>query len=148
MEYLGLKGALRKSRGASFRFRIRDFYWQLRYAWQRAWRGYDSLDVFDIGGQFERRMPVLLRQFLQHNIGLFYDVEVEKQLTKEETDEVVKQMIYYFENCDEDVVTKRLIGEWPPKWDRETMLKVDAEVRHCRSMAMQMFSKWVDQLWY
>ena len=38
-------------------------------------------------------MPVLLRQFLKHNIGPFYDVEAKKQLPKEETDEVVKQIL-------------------------------------------------------
>ena len=80
----------------------------MRYAWQRAWRGYDFTDVFELGYNFTTKMPVLLTEFLKNNVGLFYDAEADKQLDEEETNAVIKEMIFYFENCDEDHVYQRL----------------------------------------
>ena len=75
MGNLGLKGAWKKYKGASLRFRIKEYYWDLRYAWQRAWRGYDNIDVFDLGFITLKKMPILLREFKKHNDALFHNLE-------------------------------------------------------------------------
>lgn len=85
MTKFGLNGFLERTKGASLRYKLREFWWQLRYAWQRAWRGYDFTDVFELGYNFTDKMPVLLAEFLKNNVGLFYDVEADKQLDEEET---------------------------------------------------------------
>lgn len=108
MTKFGLNGFLERTKGASLRYKLREFWWQLRYAWQRAWRGYDFTDVFELGYNFTAKMPVLLTEFLKNNVGLFYDAEADKQLDEEETNVVIKEMIFYFENCDEDHVYCRL----------------------------------------
>ena len=79
---------LERTKGASLRYKLREFLWQLRYAWQRAWRGYDFTDVFELGYNFTAKMPVLLAEFLKNNVGLFYDAEADKQLDEEETNAV------------------------------------------------------------
>lgn len=38
MTKFGLNGFLEQTKGASLRYKLREFWWQLRYAWQRAWR--------------------------------------------------------------------------------------------------------------
>ena len=124
MTKFGLNSFLERTKGASLRYKLRELWWQLRYAWQRAWRGYDFTDVFELGYNFTAKMPVLLTEFLKNNVGLFYDTEADKQLDEEETNAVIKEMIFYFENCDEDHVYQRLHqnryyedGEYDPeKW--------------------------------
>lgn len=77
MTKFGLNGFLEWTKGASLRYKLREFWWQLRYAWQRAWRGYDFTDVFELGYNFTAKMPVLLTEFLKNNVGLFYDAALE-----------------------------------------------------------------------
>lgn len=88
MEKIGLNNAWRSTKGMSFPWRIRNLFWELRYAWRRAWRGYDDVEIFDLGFSFFRRMPMLLRQFKTCNISLFYDDEHDRDMTEEETDAV------------------------------------------------------------
>ena len=92
MTKFGLNGFLERTKGASLRYKLRELWWQLRYAWQRAWRGYDFTDVFELGYNFTAKMPVLLTEFLKNNVGLFYDTEADKQLDEEETNAVIKEM--------------------------------------------------------
>ena len=147
MTKFGLNSFLERTKGASLRYKLRE----LRYAWQRAWRGYDFTDVFELGYNFTAKMPVLLTEFLKNNVGLFYDTEADKQLDEEETNAVIKEMIFYFENCDEDHVYQRLHqnryyedGEYDPeKWE-----SVRVELERCRAEALRLFSKWCFHLWY
>lgn len=146
---IGLNGYFQIVKGASLRFKIKELRWQLRYAWRRAWFGYDDIDVFELGYAFAHKMPVLLKDFKKNNIGLFYDEEVNKQLDAEETNQVLDKMIYYFENCDESVVYNRVLGkDWSYKFDREDMIKADTELNRCRTEALRLFSKWCWHLWY
>lgn len=147
----GFNRNLTKKDNGSMRFRIREFAWEIVYTFQRAWRGYDSIDVFDIGYSFVARMPILLKEFLKHNIGLLYDDETHHQLDKTETDGVIKELIFYFENCDEDYVYQRLYGKQDYDDDRYDKVKWDvvyAETKRCRTEAMRLFSKWCFDLWY
>lgn len=119
MDVRGLRNALKHTKGASLRYKLRTLYWEMRYAWQRAWRGYDFTDVFELGYNFAARMPILLREFKENNVALFTDHESHTTLTEEETDKVLDDMIFYFENCDEDHVYKRLFNAdyWEEDFD-------------------------------
>lgn len=61
-------------------------------------------------------MIVLLTEYNKHDVSLFV-VDPEspkgelKYFTEEETRQVVEKMIWYFENCKEEVVGERLYGE-------------------------------------
>ena len=148
---IGLKGAWKGTKGAKLSFRIKQLFWEIRYAWQRAWRGYDFVDVFDLGFVFARKMPILLKKFKENNIAMWYDVEEQKQLTEEETDKVLDEMIYYFENCDEMVVYDRILGEdWADKMLKDEIDWKPAykELERCRTEALRLFSKWCFALWY
>lgn len=148
----GLKDYPKMVRGAGLRFRVRELYWQLRYAWQRAWRGYDSCDVFNLGFKFVNKMPVLLREFKEHNVALFVDhsMGIMSFLTKEETDSILDEMIFYFENCNEDNVYKRMYGSNPgeKEYSWEEIKAANEERNRCWKEAMRLFSKWSEQLWY
>lgn len=44
----GLKDYLHYHQGESLKQYFTTLCWQIRYAWQRAWRGYDDTDVFEL----------------------------------------------------------------------------------------------------
>ena len=45
--------------------------WQLKYAWQRAWRGYDNTDVFNMAGNLREKMIVMLEEYNKNRHVLF-----------------------------------------------------------------------------
>lgn len=149
---IGLKSKLKRRKGQSIRFYLRELYWQIRYAWQRAWKGYDYTDVFELGFNFVERMPILLKEFKKNNIALFPNLDNQDKLylTEEETNAVIDKMIFYFENCDEDVVYKRLYGIDPyeDEYDYDKWCEVDKEMQRCWNEAMRLFGKWSMCLWY
>ena len=157
MDNLGLKGAWKKHKDANLRFRIREYCWEIRYAWQRAWRGYDNIDVFDLGFMTLRKMPTLLREFKKRNNGLFNDPDNKgHSLTEEETDAIIDRMIFLFENSyDADVCYKRIFGTTAhddmmadrEDWN-ERYMAACAERNKCYKEALELFEKWGYELWY
>ena len=146
----GLCNALEIIKGSGLRWKIKTLYWEFRYAWQRAWRGYDFTDVFELGYNFATKMPELLGEFKKYNNALFTDRESLTTFTEEETDRVLDDMIFFFENCDEDHVYKRLFGVnfLEEEYDSDKWKAVRTELDRCRTEDMRLFSKWVWNLWY
>lgn len=153
MEKIGLNNAWCMTKGMSFFWRVQRLFWELRYAWQRAWRGYDDVEIFDLGFAFFSRMPVLLRQFKACNISLFYDDEHDCDMTEEETDAIIDKMIWYFDNCDENTVIDRLypdisLQDYGARLTWADYKAIADEVRRCRAEALRLFSQYCCQLWY
>ena len=69
---LGLKDFFVSSRKEKIRLRhfFRELRWELKYAWCRAWRGYDCVDFFECFEMFRRRMIRILEDFINHGNGL------------------------------------------------------------------------------
>lgn len=152
---IGLKDAFHKPDGQRIRYWLKDLGWQFRYAWQRAWRGYDSVDIFDLGFSIVNKMPVLLKEYKKYNVGLFHDSDTWKDLSEEETNAVIDDLIFYFENCDEDHVYMRLFGSDSLEdfdidlelW-RSRSKQAAEEYKRCWKEAMRLFARWANQLWY
>ena len=72
MNDLGLKDFFISSRKEKIKLRhfFRELHWELRYAWRRAWRGYDDVDMFECFEMFRRRMIRILEGFIKHGHGL------------------------------------------------------------------------------
>ena len=149
MEKIGLNGFRDKYKGCRFRYKLRQLRWELRYAWRRAWKGFDDQDIFSLYDQFIDRMIVLLTEYNKHNVSLFVDPESPKgelnYFTEEETRQVVEKMIWYFENCKEEVVGERLYGE---DWMVKDVKSIYDEMLRCKNIAFKMLSDYFYQLWY
>ena len=78
MEKIGLNGFRDKYKGCKFRYKLRQLRWELRYAWHRAWEGFDDQDIFNLDDQFIDRMIVLLTEYNKYDICLFVDPESPK----------------------------------------------------------------------
>ena len=148
----GLKDCLRRNPRVSLKQYFRNLFREIRYAWQRAWRGYDDTDVFDLAYNFTKRMVILLREFKKHNDALFKNVDRgdSSSLTEEETNAVLDEMIFYFENCNPDMVFKRLYGDKPLSESEvyDATGIVTEEEQRCWEIAMQLFAKWSRCLWF
>ena len=74
-------------------------------------------------------------------------------MTEEETDAVIDQMIWYFDNCDENTVIDRLypdisLQEYGSRLTWADYKTIADEVRRCRTEALRLFSRYCCQLWY
>lgn len=149
MYKIGLNGFRDKYKGCRFLYKLKQLRWELRYAWRRAWKGFDDQDIFNLYDHFIDRMIVLLTEYNKHNVSLFVDPESPKgelnYFTEEETRQVVEKMIWYFENCKEEVVGERLYGE---DWMVKDVKSIYDEMLRCKNIAFKMLSDYFYQLWY
>ena len=69
---LGLKDFFKavKNEKPKLRHFFRELRWELRYAWRRAWFGYDDVDMFDCFEMFRRRMIRILEDFIKYGTSL------------------------------------------------------------------------------
>ena len=134
--------------------RIQMLLVELRYAWQRAWRGYDDVDVRSFGPLFMERTLKILRIFRQRNIIQLPTFDQTGKITTflsdDETNAVLDRMIRCFELADEDAVFELL---WGKDWATHSLsfeeIKTVYEVRdrHARE-ALELFAKYCEHLWY
>ena len=101
---------------------FRKFRWELRYAWRRAWFGYDDVDMFECFEMFRRRMIRILEDFIKHGDSLFniptqskhYEELLKKfsqgYFDEEHTELIYQTMIFHLQMMDEDYVEKMLYG--------------------------------------
>ena len=93
-----LKGFFKRSEGMSFIPKLNELKYELKYAWQRAWRGYDDTDVFGFGDKIIEKITLILGDFIESSVGYPSD------LTEEEWENILKEMLSYFRNADENYV--------------------------------------------
>ena len=159
-----LKGFFEREKGSSLRWKIKGFRTELRYAWQRVWRGYDDSDVFNLNIKFLERYTQILKNFKENSVATFSYPDIipitweefeANCYTEEETNTVLNRMIYCFENADaEDEIDalsyKYNIGS--DSFDREAFheeaLKANESAQANLQEGLVLFSKHFRDLWY
>lgn len=66
---MGLKNMFKGLQGASLGYRLRHIKYELKYAWQRAWRGYDDSMVFNLDYGFVELYREILKDFKKNLHG-------------------------------------------------------------------------------
>ena len=84
---MGLKNMFKGLQGASLGYRLRHIKYELKYAWQRAWRGYDDSMVFNLDYGFVELYREILKDFKENLHGY------PGTMTEEEWDDVLDEMI-------------------------------------------------------
>ena len=114
---IGLKGSLNDIKNYSFKGKIREIKWQLYYAWQRAWRGYDDRDMFCMDAMFIDKYKCILKDYNKNRHCLFNvpeeyrDVFNKINFNDDETCAIIDTMLFHLEMMDEDHVEKVLYGK-------------------------------------
>lgn len=141
---IGLREFKTEYRNCSFRYKIKELYWQIKYAWQRAWRGYDDVEVFELSGRFTERMLPILKDFRKNNIGLFGNGK--RWLSENETNQIIDAMIFHLENSDANGWVD-LIEAYDDKY-YEDIRTYEMLARLHEKEFLRLFCKWFDSLWY
>jgi hypothetical protein len=84
---IGLKNIFKDLEGASLGYRLRHIRYELKYAWQRAWRGYDNSMVFDMNDTFIELYREILKDFKENLHGY------PGTMTEEEWNDMLDEMI-------------------------------------------------------
>ena len=119
---LGLKGSMRQYEGCALGYKIKCIYHELKWAWQRVWRGYDDRDVWNLNDRLLDRLIVLLCDYKDSKHCLWwcpegYDwskvCELDKHSDKyvfneEQIDVIIDTFIFHLRMCNSDYVEKKL----------------------------------------
>ena len=119
---LGLKGCLKQYKGCAFGYKVKCIYHELKWAWQRAWKGYDNRDVWNLNDRLLDRLIVLLYDYKNNKHCLWwcpegYDwsnvCELDKHSDKyvfneEQIDVIIDTLIFHLKMCNADYVEKML----------------------------------------
>lgn len=154
---IGLKGCWKETKGCRFFYRLKELRWELKYAWQRAWRGWDSRDMFCMNDMFIEKYKEVLKYFKENHQGLFNTPKGSDKLffNEEETDEIIDTMIHHLEMMNEDYVEKKLYGK--NIYDEDYDFKKDFSIDKCKHVFevmnqnkdsfMDLFSTFFWDLW-
>lgn len=118
----------------------RDTYWEIRYGFQRMFRGYDEVDVFETFAKFIDRYTKILTRLRNNHWGHPYN------LTEEEWDTVIDEMIYHLKYMDEETVTEELERNVPNGWAASSKTVYEILEKH-KDQFFELFSKYFFDLW-
>ena len=164
---LGLKDFFVSSRKEKNRLRhfFRELRWELKYAWCRAWFGYDDVDMFECFEMFRRRMIRILEDFIKHGHGLLnlpqesehYNKLLEKfpegYFDDENTKLIYQTMIFHLQMMDEDYVEKILYGnnvydeDYQGCRSIEDHKRIYSVMKQNKNAFMKLFSLFYFDLW-
>ena len=119
---------------------LRDTYWEIRYGFQRMFKGYDSVDTFEIFDKFIDRYTKILTRYKNNHVG--YCCE----MTEEEWDAVIDEMLYHLKYMKEETVTEELERDVPDDWSASHKTVGDILEKH-KNAFFELFSKYFYNLW-
>lgn len=119
---------------------IREAYWEVRYGFQRMFKGYDSVDVFETFAKFRERYIKILTDYRKNHIGYC------SEMTEEEWDDIVDEMIYHLRYMDEETVTEELERYVPDDWSA-SYITVNYILDKHKDAFFELFSKYFYHLW-
>ena len=119
---------------------VKDTYWEIRYGFQRMFKGYDSVDVFETFAKFIDRYTKILTRLRNNHCGYPYN------LTEEEWDAVIDEMIYHLKYMDEETVIEELERNVPDNWTASHKTVGEILEKH-KDQFFELFSKWFYNLW-
>lgn len=165
---LGFKRVFKRIKGMSFSCKIREIGYELKYAFQRFWRGYEDVDVWAMDDQLKNRLIVLLQRYKETKHCLWwcpegYDwsrvCEKDKWMgrysfSSEQMDSIIDTWIFHLKMSDEDYVEKKLYGKNVYDDDYEVGCRSKEEIdriwevrKQNQDAAMKLLWLMIDELW-
>lgn len=126
-------------------YRLSEMCWEVRYAVQRVYQGYDNRDVFEFYNNFLKRNAKILKDYKKNNAGY------PRNLTEDEWDNILQEMADCFENSDEIVAAKNLYGgfdEFIDNWNTERQVKLNEYVEKNKDRGFDLLKEFFFHLWY
>lgn len=145
-------------------WRIKYVFLKMKQAFQRAFRGYDDLAVWNFDTWFLRTGSKILDKLAESIHGVPYEIvqDVEKDVTiglvrEEDRDAVefqrwkdtIKQISLYLKEANEDTCSKQV--NYTKDMSDEQLVRISTEVSNyrndCKNKALDMLKEWLFNLW-
>ncbi len=120
--------------------KLSDTYWEIRYGFQRMFRGYDSVDVFDTFSRFTERYYKILTRY-RANIHSHPGT-----MTEEEWENIIDEMLLHLKYMDERKVDEELCKDVPDNW-LPCIKTADMIMEKHKDEFFKLFSKYFYNLW-
>lgn len=115
-------------------------YWNIYYGFERMFKGYDSVDVFEVYANFIDRYSKILKRLRDNHMGYPCD------MTEEEWESVLDMMVYHLHYMQEDNVIKDLEKGVPKDW-YPSQKNIDVIMEKHKDEFFKLFSKYFYSLW-
>ena len=122
------------------RHKIKDVYWEIRYGFQRMFKGYDSVDTFETFAKFIERYTKILTEYRKKHVGYVLGME------NEEWEAIIDEMLYHLKYMDEETVTEELERDVPDDWVASHKTVNPILEKH-KNAFFELFSKYFYDLW-
>ena len=119
---------------------LKDAYWEVRYGFQRMFKGYDAVDTFETFAKFTERYEKILKEYKSCHYGHPGD------MTAEEWESIVDEMIYHLHYMDEENVESELSKGMPENWVSSSLTVYEIMERH-KDEFFKLFAKHFYSLW-
>lgn len=119
---------------------IREAYWEIRYGFQRMFKGYDSVDTFETFYKFTNRYTKILTEYRKNHWGYV------ATMTNEEWEAIVDEMLYHLKYMDEETVTEELEKDVPKDWSVSSITVYEVMEKH-KNEFFKLFSEYFYNLW-
>lgn len=165
---IGLKNVVPSIEGVGLRNKLSTIKRELRYAAERAWKGYDSTDVFECSFNFQKWMINVLEEFNKYHECLFWVPEESEHyeelgrtdgnrrcFSEGETKAIISTMIWHLKMMDADFCEKVLFGSCIYDDDYEIGCRsveegkrMSSVVKQNKKCFMKLFDLFFWDLWY
>lgn len=120
--------------------RIRDVCWEIRYGFERMFKGYDSVDTFETYAKFIERYQKILLEYKKNH--LWYPTG----MSESEWEDIVDEMIRHLRYMDENNVIEELCKGMPKDYVPDYNVVDDIAHKH-KDEFFNLFSKYFYHLW-
>lgn len=120
--------------------RVKGVLWNVRYGFQRMFKGYDNADVFDMFCGFTERYYKIFNRFNKNKCGHPCG------MTEEEWDNIINKMTVHLYYMDETNVVNRLESEAPEGFSPSYKAINDVMNKH-KDEFFKLFSEYFYDLW-
>lgn len=122
------------------KWKIKEVYWEVRYGFERMFKGYDSVDTFETFAKFIERYTKILTEYRKTHIGYV------GTMTEEEWDGIIDEMLYHLYYMDEWHVIDELEKDVPDNWSVSAKLVSEVLDKH-KDAFFKLFSEYFYNLW-
>lgn len=123
-----------------FKIKIESIYWNIYHGFERMFKGYDSIDTFEIFSKFIERYSKILREYRKNHLGYV------GTMSAEEWDDIIDDMLYHLYFMDENNVEKELCKDVPESWIPSYQVVQEIMSGH-KDRFFELFSKYFYFLW-
>lgn len=121
-------------------FKIKNLYYQVKYGFQRMFRGYDDTELFNMDMTFIDRYSKILKDFREYHHGHPY------VLTSERWDTLLDEMLKHLLLMNENNVIAELKNGMPDSFEPSYKTVNEIQDKH-KEEFFKLFSEWFYSLW-